>query len=94
MQMPRYDYRCTPCNSVFELKLPISEYDTPQNCPVCQTVAEQIITAPGLGCAVRMGFQKPPADFQKYVLGKIKAANPNTTIGGKNSKFGPLAREV
>jgi hypothetical protein len=28
---------------------------------------------------VGIGISKPPADFQKYVLGKVKAANPHST---------------
>jgi len=28
---------------------------------------------------VGIGISKPPADFQKYVLGKVKAANPQST---------------
>jgi len=33
---------------------------------------------------VGIGISKPPADFQKYVLGKVKAANPHsTTVASK-----------
>lgn len=34
------------------------------------------IGAPFVGDAIRQGVQKVPADFAKYVLGKVKAANP------------------
>lgn len=29
-----------------------------------------------IGDPLSLGFTKPPSDFQKYVLGKIKAGNP------------------
>lgn len=31
-----------------------------------------------IGDPVGMGITKPPADFQKFVLGKIKASNPGS----------------
>ena len=33
-----------------------------------------------LGDAVRLGVQKPPSDFQKYVLGRIKSAVPQSKV--------------
>jgi len=44
-----------------------------------------------VGDSIRLGIKKPPADFQKYVLGKIKARHP---LGNVERKFGNIVREV
>ncbi|RKS04903.1 putative FmdB family regulatory protein [Nocardiopsis sp. Huas11] len=31
--MPRYDFRCRECGDTFELSRPMSESDTPADCP-------------------------------------------------------------
>ena len=38
-----------------------------------------------------MGVQRPPADFQKYVVGKVKAANPH---GKALEKRWPIPKEI
>lgn len=42
-----------------------------------------------IGDPVLMGVKKPPSDFDKYVLGRIKENSPNNTIEKKRS----IARE-
>jgi hypothetical protein len=42
-------------------------------------------SAPAMGDSVRLGFTKPPSDFQKYVVGRIKESVPGNKIV---SKFG------
>jgi len=32
--MPRYDYRCTTCETVYELSRPMAEADAASSCPV------------------------------------------------------------
>lgn len=44
-----------------------------------------------LGDAIRMGVTKPPSDFQKYVLGRIKARHP---LGNVERKAGSIVREI
>lgn len=44
-----------------------------------------------IGDSVRLGVKKPPADFQKYVLDKIKEKHPRHKMG--QSKFG-TTREI
>lgn len=86
--MPLYDYRCSSCQTEFELRLPLEEYKNPTKtpCPYCSnlTIEQFLPLAPGLVDAMRIGVKKPPSDFSKYVLGKIKAANPGSTIGTRH----------
>jgi formylmethanofuran dehydrogenase subunit A len=50
----------------------------------------QQLTQINIGDAVRMGFEKPPSDFSKYVLGRVKEKNP---LGNVERKFGNIPRE-
>ena len=77
--MPLYDYVCTTCNYSFEKRMSMSNLDLPtkEPCPSCNSLTiSKIITAPGICDPVRIGVTKAPADFQKYVLGRIKEAHP------------------
>ncbi len=51
---------------------------------------EQTLTAIAFGDSVRLGVTKPPSDFQKYVLGKVKATNRKADV---ERNFGSIARE-
>ena len=44
-----------------------------------------------IGDAIRLGIKKPPSDFQKYVLGRIKARHPK---GNVERKFGSIPKEI
>jgi hypothetical protein len=44
---------------------------------------ERIIKAPPIVDSVNIGITKPPADFQKHVLGKIKEKSKGQAIGNK-----------
>lgn len=39
--MPRYDFRCTACKTVFERTLPMSEAGSMQECPACGAAAKR-----------------------------------------------------
>ena len=71
--MPRYTFENTKTGNIFDEEMKIAELDPfkEANPHLIQVLGGQ----PTLD-AVRLGITKPPADFQKYVLGKIKAANP------------------
>ena len=45
--MPLYEYRCGDCGE-FEALRSLSEYNTPINCPQCDTVASKIFSAPNI----------------------------------------------
>lgn len=48
---------------------------------------EQVhLDAPVLGDPVRLGVTKPPSDFQKHVLGRMRDTYPGATAL-KNTKF-------
>jgi putative FmdB family regulatory protein len=77
--MPLYDYHCVNCDCVFEKNLKIVDCDVPttQPCPECSTLSiKKTVTAPGICDPIRLGVKKAPADFQKYVLGRIKENHP------------------
>lgn len=44
-----------------------------------------------LGDPIRMGVTKPPSDFQKYVLGKVKETHP---LGGAVERRHTIPKEV
>jgi hypothetical protein len=44
-----------------------------------------------LGDPVRMGVTKPPSDFQKYVLGRVKENNP---LGGAVERRYTIPKEI
>jgi putative FmdB family regulatory protein len=92
--MPMYDFQCKTCGYVFESFVKYEElttYQTNTKCPECKCQTIQVLPcAPAIGDPVRLGVKKPPSDFQKYVLGKVKEKNPYSTIGERHS----IIREV
>jgi len=71
--MPRYTFENTKTGEQYELTL---SYDDmikylENNKNVNQIFKMNIVDPAGIGVS------KPPSDFQKYVLGKVKAANPH-----------------
>ena len=44
-----------------------------------------------IGDSVRMGVTRPPSDFSKYVLGKVKETNP---LGGAVERRYEVQREI
>lgn len=61
-----YDYRCASCDTVFEKSVKMSEYQEPQECPNCKSLAERTVGgyAPSIGDPVRLGITKPPEAFR------------------------------
>lgn len=45
--MPRYDYRCAPCDARFEINRPIADR-SPVACPVCGAAATRIFSPVGV----------------------------------------------
>ena len=74
--MPTYVFRDTNTEEVFEHFMSMSELDTfIENNPHLQ----QVPTAPAIVDPINIGVTKPPSDFQRHVLGRIKAAVPGAT---------------
>lgn len=86
--MPSYTYRNTETGEVFDLSMSISEMEKyEQDNPQHERVYDRLNIVDPTG----IGITRPPSDFSKYVLGKVKAANPKTEIG--NGRWG-VKKEV
>lgn len=91
--MPLYDYQCSQCDFLFERKLPMSDNALPESdpCPECnqvECVEQVILSAPGIGDAIRLGIKKPDAGWND-VLSKVKKAHPRGSWD--HQKFAPIA---
>ena len=76
--MPSYTYQNTETGEVFDLSMSIAEmekYETDN--PKHERIYNKLNVVDPAG----IGVSKPPSDFSKYVLGKVKAANPHTVVG-------------
>lgn len=67
--MPKYNFINKDTNETYELWCSIAEMEqhTKDNPNV-----EQVIGVLNIGDPVRLGITRPPIDFQKHVLGKVK----------------------
>lgn len=73
--MPTYTFRNKKTNKEVTLVMTMAEHtDYVKNNPNMVQVFNQMNIVDPAG----IGVSKPPADFQKYVLGKVKAANPHS----------------
>lgn len=93
--MPFYEYHCEECGVVFEQRKNMCDVDVPttEPCPTCQEKKVMLnMTAPPFIDSIKLGIRKPPADFQKHVLGRIQNSIPNNVIG--KGRFGPLTKEI
>jgi len=50
--MPIYEYHCPKCDADFELMRPMSQADSPANCPKCGTQSERLVSV----FASKVGF--------------------------------------
>ena len=62
----------------YDVTMPMSEIDKYEE---KNKHLERVYSRMNIVDPVGIGITKPPSDFTKYVLGKIKAANPNTEVG-------------
>jgi hypothetical protein len=71
--MPRYTFENKKTGEQYDLTLSYDEMIKylEENKNVQQVFKMNIVDPTGIGVS------KPPSDFQKYVLGKVKAANPH-----------------
>ena len=70
--MPIYSFENTETGEEYELDMPYSKLDQylKDNPNVNQVFHMNI------GDSIRLGVTKPPSDFSKYVLGRVKETNP------------------
>lgn len=73
--MPRYTYRNKVTDEEITVQLTMKEHETYLD---DKPDWVQMITSMNVVDPVGIGVSKPPQDFQRYVLGKVKAANPHS----------------
>jgi hypothetical protein len=86
--MPKYTFAHKDTSDEFELTMSYDELISYLNeHPELNQVFRMNVVDP-----VGIGVSKPPSDFQKYVLGKVKEANPHADAVA--SKRWNIPREV
>jgi len=80
--MPTYDFINEETGETFEMQMSIADMEKylKKNKHI-----KQAVTRMTLGDSVRLGITKPPADFQKGVIGRMKEKVHGNNL--KNSKF-------
>lgn len=86
--MPRYEFEHKKTNIRLTVDIP---YDQLESFKQSHPDYNQV-WALNIANTERLGRTKPPADFQKHVLGRVAAAVPGNQIR-KNSRFG-IPREI
>ena len=74
MWMPNYTYKNKVTGEEITVNMTMAEHDTYLD---DKPDWEQMILVANFVDPVSIGVTKPPADFQKYVLGRVKAAVPH-----------------
>jgi putative FmdB family regulatory protein len=83
--MPIYDYKCKSCDHEFEKNVKMAQYQDPQECPKCNTLADRFVNgAPSLGDPIRLGLQKPSEGFRD-VLRSIHERTPGSQLKNNSS---------
>ena len=85
--MPNYSFRNKTTGEEYEISLSMSEREEYLS---SNPDIEQILTRVAVADPVRLGVTKPPSDFSKYVLGKVKETNP---LGGAVERRHNITRE-
>jgi len=75
--MPRYSYLNTKTNEEIELDMSMSDMETYEK---KNKHMQRIWRVMHIGDPVSLGITRPPSDFQKFVLGKVKAKNPRGSV--------------
>ena len=86
--MPQYTFENTETNEIYDMSMSYDDMiqylkDNPN---VNQVFKMNLVDPVGIGVS------KPPSDFQRHVLGKIKAANPHADAVA--SKRWGIPREI
>lgn len=76
--MPIYSLKNKKTGEIFEKIMKISDYE--RYLQENQHIERYFDTAPIYGDPIRLSIRKPPADFQKNVVGRIKASVPGNTL--------------
>ena len=73
--MPNYTYKNKVTNEEVTVSMTMAEHETYLD---DKPDWEQMILTANFVDPIRIGVTKPPADFQKYVLGRVKASVPHS----------------
>ena len=76
--MAIYTFKEKKTGKVYDITMPMSEIQAFEQ---KNTHLERVYTKMNVVDPVSIGVTRPPEDFSKYVLGKVKAANPHTDVG-------------
>jgi hypothetical protein len=80
--MPIYTLKNKDTGEIFEKRLSIAEYN--DYLKLNSNIERYYTSIPNVADSTRlMDGQKPPADFQKYVIGRMKASIPQNTLGNR-----------
>lgn len=82
--MPVYSFENAKTGEEYELTMSMSELDKylKENKDV-----QQIFTRMNLVDPVGIGVSRPPSDFQKYVLGRVKETAPGVNKGAIEKRW-------
>jgi len=76
--MPIYSLKNKETDELFEKTMKIAEYvEYIKENPHIERYHD---TAPMFGDPIRLGITKPPSDFQKNIIGRMKASIPGNTL--------------
>lgn len=79
--MPIYTFRNKITEEIFDLTLKIAEYEIfKEENPNFERYYSSM---PLIADPVRIGVKQPPADFQKYVIGRMKNSIPENTLSDR-----------
>lgn len=78
--MAVYTFRNKKTGEEYDITMPMSEIVEFEKKNIH---LERIYSKMNIVDPVGIGITRPPSDFSKYVLGKVKAANPHTEIGNR-----------
>ena len=76
--MAIYTFKDKKTGKVYDVTMPMSEIQAFEE---KNTHLERVYSKMNIVDPVGIGITRPPSDFSKYVLGKVKAANPHTDVG-------------
>lgn len=71
--MPYYTFRNKKTDEEVTVSMTMAEHDTYLD---DKPDWVQVVTVPNFVDPVSIGVTKPPSDFQKYILGRVKSAVP------------------
>jgi putative FmdB family regulatory protein len=76
--MPIYEYFCPQCKTEFELRLTINEFDRPELCPKCHSIAQKLISSFSTKNAGNIEIAEKP--FRKYATKEATLQTPDVLV--------------